>query len=74
MINFRCQGWGTLLTIWPMMNFGKWDDKTYIIISPQSKTYGCYIERICDEVSNIPHVTDILFKANIPELLDFTPD
>ena len=36
------------------------NDKTYVIISSQSETYCCYIERVGDEVRNVPHVTYVL--------------
>ena len=47
---------------------------THVIVSSQSERDGCQIERVGDEVRNVPHVADVLLRPGVPELLDLAPD
>ena len=47
---------------------------SYITICSDSQTNCCNIERVSDEVHNIPKVTCILLEPHVPELLDLAPD
>ena len=47
---------------------------TYITVGSDPQTDGGNVQRICDEVNNIPKVTCVLLETHVPELLDLTPD
>ena len=40
-------------------------EATHIIVSPQPRSYGRHVERVCNEVNNIPEITSIFLQPSI---------
>ena len=48
--------------------------ETYIKVCDSPESDGGYVERVGDEVHDIPHVADVFPEPHVPELLDLAPD
>ena len=46
----------------------------YIKIGHSPQSDGGHVERVGDEVHDVPHVIDVLLQSHVPQLLDLTPD
>ncbi len=46
----------------------------YLVVSDEPERDGGDVERVGDEVDNVPHVVDVLAQAHVPQLLDLAPD
>ena len=46
---------------------------THVVVSTQSESDGGDVERVGDEVDDVPHVADVLLQPDVPQLLDLTP-
>lgn len=47
---------------------------TYLIVRHHSQCHGCDVQRVGNEVNDVPHVPHVLLQADIPQLLYLAPD
>jgi len=45
----------------------------HLVISDESECNGGDVERVGDEVDDVPHVINVLSQAHVPQLLDLAP-
>ena len=46
----------------------------YIKIGHGPQSDGGHVERVCDEIHDVPHIIDVLLQTHVPQLLDLAPD
>ena len=44
-----------------------------LVVCDEAESNGGDVERVCDEVDDVPHVADVLPQAHLPQLLDLAP-
>ena len=44
----------------------KRDYSTYVTKSPDSQPYGGHVERVGDEIHDVPHIINVLLQTHVP--------